>query len=305
MSEKIKVLYIGGSHRSGSTLIERILGHANGFFSAGELKSAWNLGFPDRGICGCGSPFGECEIWGEVIREAFGPDWAGRGISGEGVRLANSLSRYRKHLLPGSGEKLDKFKREYLHPLYSAISGVTGGSTVIDASNLAWHLYLLSKCDFIDLHLLHLVRDSRAVAFSYKRKRKVIRADGTEVYMPVYSSVTSAKLWAINNAWTWKIGRGLPEGRYLRMNYEDFCRRPREATGEILAFAGGDPGDLGMFSAEREVTLGMGHSILGNPMKEQKGGIPIRTDDEWMEKLSAWDRAVVTGMTWPLLRMLG
>ena len=34
-----KVLFIGGYGRSGSTLLDRVLGSTDGFFSAGELRS--------------------------------------------------------------------------------------------------------------------------------------------------------------------------------------------------------------------------------------------------------------------------
>jgi len=39
--EKIKVVYIGGVGRSGSTLIDLLAGQADGFFSVGEIIWIW------------------------------------------------------------------------------------------------------------------------------------------------------------------------------------------------------------------------------------------------------------------------
>ena len=61
-----KVLYIGGFGRSGSTLVERILGQLPGFCSAGEIVFLWQRGLIDGQLCGCGVPVPECEFWSRV-----------------------------------------------------------------------------------------------------------------------------------------------------------------------------------------------------------------------------------------------
>jgi len=67
-----KVLYIGGFGRSGSTLVERILGQLPGFCSAGEIVFLWQRGLIDGQLCGCGVPVPECEFWSRVGKTAFG-----------------------------------------------------------------------------------------------------------------------------------------------------------------------------------------------------------------------------------------
>src|SRR2546423_11254588 len=64
-----KILYIAGWGRSGTTLFDNILGQLDGFFSGGELRYVW-----EGRLCGCGVLVSECEIWSEVLDDAFGAD---------------------------------------------------------------------------------------------------------------------------------------------------------------------------------------------------------------------------------------
>ncbi len=66
------VLYLGGLGRSGTTVLERVLGELPGVCSAGELVHLWRRGVLDDETCGCGRPFGSCPFWVEVGRVAFG-----------------------------------------------------------------------------------------------------------------------------------------------------------------------------------------------------------------------------------------
>ena len=66
------VLFIAGWGRSGSTLLDRMLGQVPGVFSAGELRDIWERGVREDRLCGCGQPFRECAVWRKVGEVAFG-----------------------------------------------------------------------------------------------------------------------------------------------------------------------------------------------------------------------------------------
>ena len=67
-----KVLFIGGSARSGSTIVDRAIGATEGCVSAGEIRFIWRRGFLDDQPCGCGETFGACPFWREVSDVAWG-----------------------------------------------------------------------------------------------------------------------------------------------------------------------------------------------------------------------------------------
>ena len=70
--DRPRVLYLGGLGRSGTTVLERVLGELPGTCSVGELVHLWRRGVLDDETCGCGEPFSRCPFWSEVLRDAFG-----------------------------------------------------------------------------------------------------------------------------------------------------------------------------------------------------------------------------------------
>src|SRR5919112_111664 len=72
----LHVLYIAGDGRSGSTLLARILGQADGAFSAGEVRYLWERGMWENRTCECGRAFADCPFWSRVVdrlRSTIGP----------------------------------------------------------------------------------------------------------------------------------------------------------------------------------------------------------------------------------------
>jgi len=62
------VLYIIGEGRSGSTLLDMLLGQVDGFESVGELRFVWSRGKRDNQRCGCGEDFNSCHHWNKVVK---------------------------------------------------------------------------------------------------------------------------------------------------------------------------------------------------------------------------------------------
>ena len=63
----MKILFISGWGRSGSTLLDRLLGQIEGFHSAGEIRYLWDRGLLDDRPCGCGQPVRRCEVWSQAL----------------------------------------------------------------------------------------------------------------------------------------------------------------------------------------------------------------------------------------------
>ncbi|HMB70712.1 MAG TPA: sulfotransferase, partial [bacterium] len=73
MSEgRLKVLYIAGNGRSGSTLLDVILGQIPGFFPVGEVRNVWDYGVVENRPCGCGEAFHDCPFWSRILSGAYG-----------------------------------------------------------------------------------------------------------------------------------------------------------------------------------------------------------------------------------------
>ena len=69
VSNKIKIIYIAGLGRSGTTLLDRVLGQADNACSTGELKLLWRRGCVKNQLCGCGKSFNTCMFWYSVMTQ--------------------------------------------------------------------------------------------------------------------------------------------------------------------------------------------------------------------------------------------
>src|SRR3954451_18343438 len=68
--ERIKVLFVTGAARSGTTLVDLLLSQVPGITAVGELRYLWQRGLLERRLCGCGSPVPECVFWQAVLDTA-------------------------------------------------------------------------------------------------------------------------------------------------------------------------------------------------------------------------------------------
>lgn len=62
---KYNVIYVVGAGRSGSTLLEALLGTDGKFFAAGELSNFTNA-FNSSYYCSCGLKLNNCDIWKNI-----------------------------------------------------------------------------------------------------------------------------------------------------------------------------------------------------------------------------------------------
>jgi hypothetical protein len=302
---KVKVLYVAGFGRSGSTLFGNVLGEANGFVSVGEMRSIWEHGLIEDRVCGCGAPFGKCPMWQPVLEEAFGG--ADKVDAREMIRQRESWART-KHIplmLTAPGKRLVGRRLEgylgTLGRLYGAVRDVTGSSVIVDSSKFPSYGYALGMVPGVELYVLHLVRDPRAVAYSWLKKKVQPDLEGTR-YMMQRSPAGSSLRWMARNLATEAFWRRSP-GRYMMLRYEDFVAGPREALGRVLDLLG-EKASLSQVE-DQEVKLGVNHNIWGNPSRFRTGRVEIRPDTEWASRINSGDRNLITALTLPLLVRYG
>jgi Sulfotransferase family len=297
----VKVLYVAGSGRSGSTILDRTLGQVDGFFSAGELCNLWGRGLLARRRCGCGTPLPDCPVWGAVLEEAFGG--ADRVDAG---RLATATShRLRVGSVPGlllggrgrPEEDGDGYQAA-LSRLYRAVASQTGCRVIVDSSKSPVYARLVAAIPGVEVAVVHLVRDPRATAWSFLRKKR-LPDFGDDRLMQRQHPLVSARRWSLWQTATELLWRRSGR-RYLRLRYEDFVGDPQPAIRRIAALAGEDPAAL-PFSGPATVRLTATHSVSGNPNRFGTGEVELRADEEWRRAMRTVDRGMVTALTWPLL----
>ncbi len=300
MNDRITVIYVASSGRSGSTILDNVLGEIPGHFSVGEIRFIWDRNVQEDRICGCGRPFSSCPVWQHVMDVAFGghPPKAS-----EVVAWRESAMRLRKApfvRLPGVRRRLAEAYApllDVLERLYHAVAEVTGAAVIVDSSKYPSYGYLLSLIDSLDVRFVYLVRDPRAVAYSWTRTKVEVTTEGVMAPMGRHAPWRSALDW---NVWAllaehYRHAAALPS---MRLRYEDFVRSPAKSVDSILEFAGRAPAPPG-FLADGAADLSGNHTVGGNPGRLRTGRVALRADNEWRSAMKPVDRWAVTGITLP------
>ena len=307
MGPSIKVLYIVGVTRSGTTLLDTLLGEVPGFFSTGELRYLWERGLVGDGVCGCARPFTECEVWSRVLAERFGRGavvdpravirWQREAVR---VRHTWNILRLSPERLRG-GEPVASYAR-VVERLYRAIADVTGCRVVVDSSKMPSDAALLSRLGGVDPFFVQVVRDPRGVVHSWRRV-KPDRTRSSVVPMPRWSPVKSSVNWLEINLAAEAVRRRNGR-RFTMVRYEDLARAPRDTVASLVRFVGEDAAAL-PFTGPHVATVGENHSVSGNPSRFVRGTLAITEDREWVGALPWAETVLATTVALPLLRRYG
>jgi len=296
----VKILYIAGWGRSGTTIVDNIFNSYKNVFSTGELFYLWHRGLMIGRKCGCGVKFAKCAVWKDVLGTAFGdkmPDPAHVvDLQQQAIRV-----RHTQHLADGT---LSAAAEEYLDiytRLYHAIGQVTGADLIVDSSKVPSGAALLTRMPGTVPYLLHMIRDPRAVSHSWMRAAPPPeKRNGSTI---VQKPTSSTMHWLIRNAITERLTGAFP-GRHARLRYEDFAARPQSSIEALLAMAGVEPAD-GPFVDENTVLLKPNHTIAGNPSRFRNGEIAVRADDRWRSEQNFGPRFTSTALALPFLHRYG
>ena len=299
----MKILYIAGSSRCGSTLLANVLGELPGFLSAGELRFLWDRAREGR-LCGCGEAISGCELWSQVLHET---DATTRGRLDEIRRWQRDTVRLHRTptlVTTHTGESLARYV-DVLARTIDAIGRSTGCDVLVDSSKHPAQAAALLRVPGIDLYLLHLIRDPRAVAYSQRRWKP--NPDGVRSGGMGGASVWwSVAHWSASNLASrlvrWRIG----SPRSMLLRYEDLVADPTDRVRAILEWIGeARPLFPAPFVDRRSISLGRNHTVSGNPDRFTRGLVEIKPDDRWMREMSAADRRITTALTTPLRPLFG
>jgi hypothetical protein len=186
--------------------------------------------------------------------------------------------------------------------LHDAIRAVSGADIVVDSSKNPSLAFALAVRGDLDLRVVRMVRDPRAVAYSWTKPTSRPETKGQDdptVVFTTYPPAAAARLWLGHNvSLTLLKRRAVP---LLTVRHEDVLADPRRAVRRIAKWAG-LPADLSIpVSKDSVAQLAPAHTVSGNPVRFKTGAIPIVADETWRTAASGRDLATVTAITLPLL----
>ncbi|MBE7189074.1 sulfotransferase [Jatrophihabitans endophyticus] len=302
-----KILYIAGWGRSGTTILDNLLGQVDGFVSTGELHHLWQRGILDGRDCGCGLPLAECDVWRQVFQAGFGGldhvDARAVVRSQEAIhtRDARAVLRARER-----GSMLSDFEYAgHLKRLYDGLAESTGARVIVDSSKYPTDAIVAAGLPGYEVWVVHMVRDPRAVAFSWQRHKPVQDKAASGGMLRRVGSLRSTLVWQLyNTTIAGSVRRAVGDDHYRVLRYERLADEPEAVLRELLHFVGAPDAAAPAFTGGTTVTLARTHTASGNPGRFRAGATTFRLDDEWRSAMPGWKRAGIAALAYPTISRL-
>lgn len=251
----MKVVFILGSGHCGSTLLDLLLDSHSKIIGVGEI-----ITLSPNSLCACGQVARRCDFWNNIVDRKN--DYNLKIYRSKLNFFLNKnifISPKKPHKEILSNDYINKSEKIFFQILVN-----TGASVIVDSSKNVNRAELLSQSENIEPVIIHLVRDGRAVTWSYMKKYKK--------FLPF------AWKWAAENLKI-EIFKRRNQVKYIYVNYSDLCRDPERILKRILNVLElkFEPQMLDFRKVEH-------HQIGGNRMKFSNSG-RIREDKEWQKKM--------------------
>lgn len=296
-----KVLYIAGAGRSGTTFLSLVLSQHTDTQNIGQIRDL-PQGVAQAAPCSCNTTVPDCDFW-LPVRTGFETRFGADGLSD----LANRSLAFRKEA-SRAGDWQDPEVRqqltqahaiylEQLEALYGLSAQQSGGQMLIDSSKSVDIALALGLIPSIELHVLNLVRDPRAVAVSWSKVLK-----------------KPAKLRRRTHNWMIRQQRleqleGRDQAGFMRLRYEDLTEDPKGWVQKIQAWAG-LPEQLNFFTSTASANISWERAHLFPPanatvLKERRKTITIVAADSWQQAKNAQHHDMAETETFPYAEKLG
>ncbi len=284
------LVFIGGSGRSGSTLLDLLLNRNSLIQSVGEFYRLSRYARTNFEPCTCGQPVMECPFWLKVqaeIQRATGSHSDPELLKSFEV----ALPKYEQAMVTNLIQQASLiFGNSWLHRTlsrsflrqshqavqnsivaYKAIRRVTHCPVILESTKNPRRLKEIYLADPKSFKLIYLIRDGRAVAASAMRR----------VGMDMKSAAGEWERW---NRRSWWSQLTVPAQQKIRIRYEDVCQSPESTLQSICQFL-----EMPFEPSMLELRKSESHGLGGNPMRFRRDESTIRLDEQWREQLTEND----------------
>ncbi len=302
-----RLAYILAASHSGSTLLSMLLGSHPQIATIGEMNlSPQAMGDLDRYRCSCGQFIRQCGFW-QRVSEAMRRRGVAFDLACAGTDYRSVQSRYGQRLLRPLHRStalecirdvslsLSRAWRAALPEIHrrnaalaSTVAELAGAQVVVDSSKVGLRLKYLLRNPELDVRVIRLIRDGRAVALTYMDPAGF--ADASDPSKRAGGSGGDRKAERLSMrqaAYEWRrcmeeaehILQGLDRSRCIEVRYEDYCREPEGTLDRLHRFLGVEPGrQPGEFRSVEQ-------HVVGNGMRLDTTS-EIRLDERWRSLLS-------------------
>jgi hypothetical protein len=293
--------------------------------TTGELK-AGSMDDADQYRCSCRQVIKQCGFWIQIQTAMKRRGYTDFEITRAGTSIFEVPCPYAQRLLaplyrhppwetfrdlglslsPAWHRHLRSTQRRNLY-LIESILEVTGAKWVIDSSKLALRLKYLLRIPELDIKIIRLIRDGRAVSLTYTDEWNFadssdpsLRGGGTgqQRQPPRRNIAEAAREWKRSNESSDCLLATLPPSQWLKIHYEELCAKPQATLETICRFLGLDTAKVTLdFRAKTQ-------HVIGNGMRLDTTA-EIRLDERWKTHLTPEDLRIFDQVAGDLNRSYG
>ncbi len=268
-----KLLYIMGTARSGSTILEILLAHGEGVFGTGELASLVDDGFIGNKRCSCNVPFKQCKIWGKVARRLNLNNLQLQAW----VDVQHKLDWHRGFLrqLFGNVSKSDKsIYARATKNLLAAIKAETNANVIVDSSKYAGRALALLQIVGLDIKVICLTRSPHGLMASFQKPNKDEQRPKSPFATLLYYLFTLASL---------RLTSFFLKDKVYFLTYEELVEDPVCCLDKLQIWSGIDLSSVKNILKIR-VQFDVGHLVTGNRLRLQRF-VQFQSPDKSKQKL--------------------
>lgn len=253
-----EILYIMGTGRSGTTILEVLLTNEDGITATGELKHIFRDGYI-RGLpCACGKPGQQCELWSGVLQES--------GWSAEDCRrIANAISSVESHehfplvYVGALNRRKLALYREATTKLFTSVRRRSQSRIVVDSSKYPARALLLAQMYPGKVKVLCITRSAAGLIAAFQKKN-------ADEQWP--KSRFAAAAYYLYVLFCMRLVRSRLGSRCMTIRFEDLHRDPVGVMKSIERWSG-----LSFERVEAKLARGewleVGHIVTGNRLRKK------------------------------------
>lgn len=292
---KIKLIYIVSNGRSGSTLLDMLIGKHSKCYTLGEFQML-PIDFEyNTQPCGCGESLKNCHFWSQIYL-------ANEKIIDEGVisRFRNfgagKLLRWNelKSVYLNKPERIEekqeiyKYGQENYTVFTSVLNKVREEMDVeylVDASKDLYRLKWLAQSELFDISVLHIIKSPEAFVYSMRKSEM-------RFFPKMKRTIRMSLRWVIENHFINKVcSKYIVNGRYTKVKYEDLASNTQDELKNLFSKIN--------LTYEKNILEGgffhENHAISGNKMRFKSS--VIKLDQKWKSELSLFQRILIKAIT--------
>ncbi len=301
----INLIFIASIGRSGSTLLESMLGAHSEIETTGEIH-IWPHEIEEGGVqpVGSGLMIDECPFWVEMkkrhdpLQQPF-PQihyFREKHHAGRTLRIER-LGDLKNNRLPPD---VDGMMRQYglnNYNMFKTFSDVVEANTgtrptwLVDASKDVYRLNWLYRSGLFNIKVIHMVKSPRGFVYSVT-KQFLDRDLPNHNVKRLYFGARQSLAWSVQNQLFHTFATNhLDETSYSLLKYETLAENPYGTFEQVCEMIG-CPYEQRAVDTFRD---GSPYSMAGNPMRHRSGGIIL--DEKWKALLPDSSKRIAQAIT--------